>query len=356
MMGQMHSSKGVTIRDVAKLAGVSISTASRALAGAGGVRPVLEAKILAAATKLSYRPNAAARGLRKARTGTLGIVFNNLQGPGQLDLLKGIGTSCNSAGFGLLSADANGNHKLYLDLIRRFFEQRVEGLFLVSPNELGDALVDYRRNGVPVIALLRKDASAGTAPIVAASEKRATYDAIAELRELGHSEIAYFLRFWDDHRLREVTGAIASVGATASRYSQAFERDIDVAGLAEAIRCALSGSPRPSALVVHSSFLAATLEVIQEGGFRLPRDVSLVSLGSSSWHQILTPGLSAIEADSQAIGRLGCKVMMDWIAGQEPEPAYSELARWARRGSVGARPAVLRTLARPPIPSATTSG
>ncbi len=335
----MQSSKGVTIRDVAKLAGVSISTASRALAGAGGVRHALEAEILAAASKLSYRPNAAARGLRKAKTGTLGIVFNNLRGPGQLDLLKGIGTFCNASGFGLLSADANGDHSLYLDLMRRFFEQRVEGLFLVSPNELGDALADYLRNGVPVVALQRKDASAGGAPLVAASEKRATHDAISELWQLGHREIAYFLRFWDDHRLREITAALASVGATASRYSRAFERDTDDEAVAEAIRCALGGSPRPTALVVHSYFLAATLQAIHDLNLELPRDVSLVSLGSSSWNQLLTPGLSAIEADSQALGRLGCKVMVEWIAGKEPEQSYSELATWVRRGSVGEAPA-----------------
>jgi LacI family transcriptional regulator len=335
MMQPVDNSQSITIRDVARLAGVSISTASRALTGAGGVSPTLESKILAAAAKLNYRPNAAARGLRKARTATLGIIFNNLRGPGQLDLLKGIGTSCNEAGFGLLSADANGDHRLYLDLIRRFFEQRVEGLFLVSPIDLQDALSDYSRNGVPVAALLRKDASAGTAPIVAASERRGIHEAMAELADLGHREVAYFLRYWDDRRLRELLESLVAAGLTASPRSRAFEGNVTDEDVASAIHDCLGDPARPSAIVVHSTFLGPALQQIHELGLRLPEDVSVVSIGSSSWHQVFVPGIAAVEADDQELGRLACRVMLDWIGGTQPQPAYSVLARWVRRASAG---------------------
>lgn len=338
MIPKMKNPQSVTIKDVARLAGVSISTASRALAGAGGVSGFLEARISESAAKLGYRPNAAARGLRKSRTSTLGIVFNNLSGPGQLELLKGIGNSCTNAGFSLLSADANGDHDLYLAQIARFFEQRVEGIFLVSPINLGESLADYRRFGVPVIALLRKDASAGTTTLVAASERHGIRDAVEELVGLGHRNIAYFLRFWDDRRVGEVEEALWTAGLRASPYSLALKVESTREVVAEAVGRALLSHDRPTAMLVHSSLLGPILRVTYELNLKLPDDLSLASLGSSSWQGVMTPGLSGVEVDSQAIGRLACQVMISWLEGSEPKLAYSELARWVRRGSVGSVP------------------
>ncbi len=340
MIGRMKATHTVTIKDVAKLAGVSISTASRALSGAGGVRPELETKIAAAAAKLSYRPNAAARGLRNAKTSTMGIIFNNLSGPGQLDLLKGIGTYCNQTGYSLLSADANGDHDLYLRLMARFYEQRVEGLFLVSPIDLGESLADYRRSGVPVLALLRKDASAGAMPLVAASERHGIHDCVRELATLGHREMAYFLRFWDDHRARDIEDALQSEGLRPSVHSFALAEEGNAYNpFTSRVAAALRRRDRPTAVFVQSSLLGPTMRVLHELGLATPVDVSLVSLGASSWHQILSPGIAAVEADNQEIGRLACKVMLSWIEGSEPQQAYSELATWVRRASVGPAPA-----------------
>jgi LacI family transcriptional regulator len=332
----MRNSQNVTIKDVARLAGVSISTASRALTGAGGVSPALEKSILDAANKLCYRPNLAARGLRRSRTLTLGIVFNNLRGPGQLDLLKGVGGACNASGFGLLAADADGDHQQYLSLIRRFFEQRVEGLFLVSPIDLGDSLLDYRRASVPVIALLGKDSSAGATPLVGPSERHGINDAMGALVGLGHREIGYVLRSWDEVRLREINEALASAGLTASDASVVVPRNYDDAVVHESVTRALSGAGGPTALVVHSILLASTVAAVHDMKLSVPQDVSLVSIGASSWNQVFDRSMSAVEADSRAIGQNGCRVMLDWIGGKEPVGDYSELAVWRPRSSITA--------------------
>jgi DNA-binding LacI/PurR family transcriptional regulator len=334
------SRRNVTIKDVARLAGVSISTASRALSGAGGVSRTLVLKVESAADKLDYRPNAAARGLRKARTATLGIIFNNLRGPGQLDLLKGIGSACNQAGFLLLSADADGDHAAYLQLIHRFFEQRIEGLFLVSPIGLGDALADFSRYRVPAVTLLRRDASAGTAPIVAASEKRGIHDAIHGLARLGHKNIMYLFRYWDESRVSAVLDALAESSLEPSTASRVFEDDPTPQTLKETLEAVLAAPDKPSALVVHSAFVGPVTEVADAMKLRLGSDLSLVSIGTSSWQGSMVPNLAAVEADNQSLGTLACNVMLDWIKGIEPKPAYSELARWIQRGSVGPAPSL----------------
>ena len=232
-----------------------------------------------------------------------------------------------------------GDHKQYLALIARFFEQRVEGLFLVSPADLGDSLIDYRRASVPVIALLGKDPSAGRTPPVAASEKHGIHEAIAALAGMGHREIAYVLRFWDEVRLREIKDAFAALGLAPSSASMVFEPGYDDATVCASVRKALTLDSRPTALVVHSTLLAPAVAAIEDLGLSLPRDVSLVSIGASSWHQLLHRGIAAVEADSRAIGQLGCRLMLDWIEGREPRGDHSELAVWSPRGSVAPAPA-----------------
>ena len=88
----------------------------------------------------------------------------------------------------------------YTALIGHFFEQRVEGLFLVAPYEIGDSLRDFRRYGVPVISVQYKDASASETPLVAQSDRRAIRAAMGRLVELGHQKMAYFLDFWAVNR------------------------------------------------------------------------------------------------------------------------------------------------------------
>jgi LacI family transcriptional regulator len=330
----MKGAQTVTIKDVAKLAGVSLSTASRVLSGVGGVSPLLEERISHAANKLAYRPNAAARGLRRSRTSTLGIVFNDLRGPGQLDLLKGIGSGLGDTRFNLFAADANGDHQLYLRHIGRFLEQRVEGLFLVSPINLGDSLFDYQRHEIPVIALLRKDESVGVAPLVAASERHGIQDALDELVRLGHRNVAYILRLWDDRRVVDIERALRNSDLEASRHSLVLE-DVSRAAVVDGLGQATRADDAPTALFVQSSTLATVLRALADLRIAVPADLSLISIGASSWHQVLTPGVSAVEADNQAIGRLASDVMTRWISGEQPERTYSQLAVWTPRASVG---------------------
>lgn len=92
----------VTLLDVANEAGVSVSTASRALTGARRVRGDLERRVQEAVESLGYRPNEAARGLRMARTMTLGVLFHRLSSPVSLDMIDGMGAAAHEARYSSL--------------------------------------------------------------------------------------------------------------------------------------------------------------------------------------------------------------------------------------------------------------
>src|SRR5690606_29970061 len=118
----------VTLKDVARHAGVSISTASRALTGQRNVQSDLVARVWAAAEELGYRPNVAARGLRLARTMTIGAVFNRLESPVALEVFDGLGEAAHKHGYSVLVANAGGSAEEYQVVLQRLFDQRVDAL------------------------------------------------------------------------------------------------------------------------------------------------------------------------------------------------------------------------------------
>ena len=124
-----------TLRDVAERAGVSISTASRALTGTRRVHPELIDRVETAASDLGYRPNQAARSLRMARTMTFGVIFNRLESPVMLDLLDGLNAGSADREYTLLVTSARGDMTVYRHLIRRLFE-RETGLKPVLPRRV----------------------------------------------------------------------------------------------------------------------------------------------------------------------------------------------------------------------------
>ena len=293
--------RSATIKDVARLAGVSISTVSRALTGSRPVRPHLQERVRQAASRLGYQPNAGARGLRQLRTMTLGIVFPSLESQVQLCLLRGLGRICQEHGYSLLVTDAQLNPQLYRTLMARLFERRVDGLFLVAPGELGDSLSVYRRSNVPVLAMLTKDESAADIPLLTASEAEAIHAAVNRLLQLGHRSLAQFanrVELKDGLRPNAIEHALRASGlpdATCAVYVVPDEHwEAAVGEMAERI---FRSPSRPTAVISNHVYILPLLVALGRLGLRVPDDVSVVSFSDPEWAQICTPPIATIRAE-----------------------------------------------------------
>jgi DNA-binding LacI/PurR family transcriptional regulator len=328
----------VTLRDVARRAGVDVSTASRALSGRRHVTEPLAVRVQRAAEAQGYSPNQAARSLRLARTLTLGIVFGRLQSPISLELLEGLGSRADEAGYSLMVTVARGAPEQYRTLVRRLFERRVDGLFVASPPELGDALAPFDAAGAPVVALVRRGPDTEDLPLVTASEERAVHQAVSRLRALGHRRLLYLgvPEAIPSARLDWLLAAAAAHGCVLEPV--VTSQDSGTAELEAHIAQALRRSAATAVFFEYSEAVRM-LHAFQRLGLVMPRDLSAVAFGESSWSSGLGSALSSIRHDLISLGRIAAQTMLDRLAGAaDVELVEAGIAEWVERASVGLAP------------------
>jgi len=180
----------ITLKDVAALAGVSIKTASRALAGESGVNVQTLATIKSAAKKLDYRPNRLAQQLRGGHaTHAMALHIGELHNPFHSEVAAGVESVLRPHGFDIFIASTNEDVDTEKHLIENFIERSVEGIFILPASQDHFYLENERRRGTPIIFLDRPPVNV-LADSVTLDNRKATQDAIEYLFNEGHENIA----------------------------------------------------------------------------------------------------------------------------------------------------------------------
>lgn len=154
----------VTIREVAKAAGVSVATASRALNGLSIVTPETRKKIEEAAAQLDYIPHSGARSLTKRTTDTIGVILPDLFGEFFSEIIRGIDEVVHGAGKNLLLGNMHGSAQETGQAIRAL-RGRVDGLLVMPPNSQADTIRNALTQGIPTV-LLNARTGDGQTPFV----------------------------------------------------------------------------------------------------------------------------------------------------------------------------------------------
>ncbi|MCK9485683.1 MAG: LacI family transcriptional regulator [Dehalococcoidia bacterium] len=326
---------GATLREVAEAAGVSVSTASRALNGQRRVRRDLVERVRAAAMQVGYQPNLAARSLRTSRTMDLGLAFGRLDTPAALDLIDGLGQGTHEGGYHLLVTSARGDATRHRDALRHLLHRRVDGLLVSRPDGIGTEIADFGRQGIPVLAMISAGEGAEDLPLVNVDLRPAFADAFQSLARHGHRAIAlltegYGLRPPRSRRLPD--GTVVRVSRLAGTAS--------AAEVVEALRVQREADPPATALICDQRFMPTVVDVLRSWDLEFPRDVSLASYLDSRWmDELMTPPLAAIHIDVAELGVVAARMMIAWLGGEEPPPLTRlPLSRWIERPSVGAVP------------------
>jgi LacI family transcriptional regulator len=337
--------RAVTLRDVARRAGVDVSTASRALSGRRRVTAGVAGRVHDAAESLGFSPNYAARSLRLSRTMTLGIVFGQLTSPGLLEFLEGLGSRADEDGYSLMVTVARGGAERYRTLVQRLCERRVDGLFIAAPPELGDALRGLQQAGTPVVALFRHGPGGDDLPLVTASEEEAVRQALRRLRELGHRRLLYLGIPAAIPSVRLEWLKEAAVGLGLALDARVIGHEESVTRLEARLREAL-GETAATALFFEYSEAPRLLGALRGLDLRIPQDLSLVVFGESTWTIELGPPLASIRHDLQALGRIAAQMMIERLAcgpdAELPSVVEAGVGEWVERASIGPAPATTR--------------
>jgi LacI family transcriptional regulator len=333
-----------TIRDVASAANVSIATVSRVLNKNRPVQPSIQRAVEEAAQRLNYHPNAAARGLRQARSRTLGVIALDLNNEPYARRVLGIERCIGGRDFGLFVCDARNSADLCVKHLSLLHEHRVEGLLLTpTPSRRIRQMLDQIEEQGTHVVLIGRRAATGEHPEVYIDEDGASLDAFRSLLALGHRRIVYLaLGYNNEPGMQWSTATESRIAAYTRAHEEAgvpvetrnFVRALDGDEARAMTACLLAEPDRPTAIVVGvHAYTPDVLLAIREAGLRVPDDVSLIVYGDSRWIEAHDPPISAVCTDDVAYGQRAAELLLALLNGDAPERIIPFPTSFVRRAS-----------------------
>ncbi|MFC4629179.1 LacI family DNA-binding transcriptional regulator [Promicromonospora alba] len=331
----------VTVHDVARAAGVSISTVSRALSNPERVAAETLERVTRVAAELGYRPNQAASGLRMGRTHAVGLLVPDLENPYFATVTKAVQARARAEGYEVFVADSDEDPDVEAELIGAL-AARTDGLVVASPRT-GDA--ELRAALAGVTAVLANRELAGTsgavspeAPCVSVDDADGVAQVLGHLYALGHRKVGVAAgpsSSWSGGR------RVAGLKAAAE------QRDVELvelgtfqpyfAGGTQAADYALASGV--TAVVAFNDLMAlGILDRLRHRGVDVPGEMSVVGFDDVQLATLVSPALTTVHAPLARLGRRAVDLLLARLRGGTS--ASSELpVELTIRGSTGPVPA-----------------
>ncbi|MGE0875297.1 MAG: substrate-binding domain-containing protein [Burkholderiales bacterium] len=339
----MERSRSPRLAEVARAAGVSLATASRALAEPALVREETRARVQEAASMLGYVPHGAARALATRRSRTIGAVFPPVDNPIFAGATHALARELSQAGYTLLLASHDYDPGAELAATRALIERGVDGLVLVGMDHDEALLPLLSRSGMPFEITWSLDPG-GQQHCIGLSHRLASIRVTQHLLDLGHREFAVIAgetarndRARD--RLAGVCEALASRGIELAP-ARIVEAPFAVAAGRAAMARLLSDAPGFTALVGGNDPLAigALLEC-KARGIDVPGRISIAGFDDVELAAEIAPGLTTVRVPSAEIGRLAGQRLLARLAGKRVRRVEELPAPLVVRGTTGPAPA-----------------
>jgi LacI family transcriptional regulator len=315
--------RGATLADVAASAGVSASTASRALNGRGELSTATRAAVIEAAERLGFSPSPLARSLRTRQTYTVGFVVPDVASPFYAASLKGAQSVLEASGYRVMLMDSEQSVDGEVAALRTLVNHQVDGL-LVATAGVDAAVFEDAVGDEPTPCVFLDSVVDGAGVGAVTLENAAGMDLLVEhLREHGHTRIALIAGSQQETSGRERLDAfVAAVARTAADPSPELVRACpwtQAAGAEEA-RTLLALEPRPTAIVASSAELGlGCLAVCRELGLALPGELALAIFDDPYFGALLEPSLTAVGYDTSEVGRAAARLLVQAMQSDEPE-------------------------------------
>ena len=319
-----------TITDVARTAGVSLSTVSRVMNGNATVDPALAARVRTIAEELGYSANPLARSLVLGRTQTVAVVVPDLANPTFQSILRGISRAAASDGYHVLIADS-AEQVEEEQLLAIETRRRTDGVILCAPRleqELLDALLT-QLGPVVVVNRGRQDA----APVVAADYRVALAELVEHLHSLGHRRLAFLAGI-----ARSASNAARLAALAEARAAHADLEIVEVeCGVdfdsGSAVAGAVLATGATGILAFNDLVAMGLLSALADRGVRVPDDVSVVGFDDIPFARYTTPPLTTATVPGAELGALAWRALHALLTGGQPEPFTILQPRVALRGS-----------------------
>jgi LacI family transcriptional regulator len=312
-----------TIRDVARLAGVSTATVSATLSGNAFVSEALRARVRDAVEKLNYSPHGVARSLKRGSTRLIGLVIPDVTNPFMTEFVQAFGDLARGEGYSVLLCDTGFDADRESEVIEILQTQRVDGI-VASPGARAESYFDgLATNGRPAVVLFDNAPPDLPVDTVVLDNSGAAFMATAHLLDRGHTCIGMVAgpahNLPGDERIRGFRAALAARGiAYDARYvvrGNFVEEDSR-----QAVHQLLALNPRPSAIFAAGNLmLVGVMRGLREAGLAVPADISVAAIDDFPWATAFSPALTTVRQPVAEMAEHAMRLLRVRMSG-DPSP------------------------------------
>jgi DNA-binding LacI/PurR family transcriptional regulator len=316
----------VTIKDIAHMLGLSVSTVSRALRKHPDISLETRNQVIELAQKLNYEPNALALSLRKSRSNIIGVIIPEIVHHFFSSVIGGIEDYAYNQGFRVMVCQSNENYNREVLNAQALLSNRVDGLLVsVSKSTLNfDHLRSFISQGVPLVFFDRICAEIESHRVVT-DDEFGSFLATEHLIKTGCRNIAHYAA---PQNLLIGQGRLIGYKKALSEYGLKLNEEIIIHCDTREMALEMSSGfiqqhPEVDAVfAVNDSTAIACMQVLQRMGKRIPEQISVIGFGDGPNALIASPPLTTIEQKGYAIGEEAVHLLIDEIHGNSPEGVF----------------------------------
>ena len=309
----------ITIKDIAREAGVSAQTVSRAINDKGEIRPETRARILRIADQLGYRPNSVARSLATQRTQNIGLVVPDVSNPFFASVARGIQDAAHQNRYNVFLCNTDENAEREQSAIRSLEAQRVDGILLCS-SRLPEAELLQLANRYQPLVLVNRCVAHPQTGCVLVDDARAMKQAVQYLIDLGHRRIGLLAGPAKSH-----SGQQRSLGYLQAMHEGGLDAPASwqihcppqVIGGRTAARTMLGRAPELTVLVAYNDLVAVgALQACADLNLRVPEDCAILGCDDVMLAALVSPPLTTIRIPTYELGQQAMALLLDMMASQ----------------------------------------
>lgn len=315
------SRSGVSIKDIARAAGVSHTTVSRALHNNPLISAEVRERIQRLAREMGYIPNAVAQSLQNRRTNTIGLVVTSIADPFFADVVQGVEEVARPSGFSVFLNSSCNDPAHEIQVVDMFHQRRVDGIVVASSRVGSHYAHRLERLQVPVVLVnCQAESDHAFLHTVTVDDDRGARLATEHLLMLGHRTIGYVGvndRPRSNQRRRDgYLGTLATVDDGHPVIAPIVRAEANDVAVGRAALAHLLDAGCTAVFCYNDMVAVGVLLACRARGLSVPRDLSVIGFDDVELAQYMTPPLTTIHQPKDELGRLAMRMLLDLLDGR----------------------------------------
>lgn len=317
---------GVTIKDVARYCGVSVSTVSRCLNGYTDISEETMKRVFEAVELLDFVPSNTARLMTRKSTKIVGLTIPDIKDPFFAENASGAEKYLEENGYRIFYGNMERSADKLMSFIQEAREMRFEGMIITPDAWSGELLDSLSKAAIPTVALRRRPPQSSGIPYVDNDHYKGALEMLNYLAELGHRKIAHIVlptqigdyrkeAYLDFCKIRGMEVRIADVNMPANKLMEAKQAGI------EAMKLIREDYPDTTAVFASTDQMAiGALAYLRSQGISVPGEISVSGINDMEYSELPWFDLTTMSLNRIEMGRVAAKMLLDMIEGRERHP------------------------------------